>query len=726
MNLCRRFKCQTHADFVNHVMGTAFDTNHVPRVEVDPEHCIDSIVGTPIEVIQHDTIYADDYEPAKVTAFVKKIVGVVAQEVDTSKRLPEDFLIVLPTVSKNPLADRIELELEDWWKIRYPDGIIESNEPQRYQFVMFHKSEPNRPIDTTLSARMTRMVSIHSSKGDGRKVVIVVDPNEFIFKRYSNGEKNLVYESLLHVALTRQEEKLYITLTGEDEITARLCSAAGDIGMPVTIWDISEIPTCPLNKKIFKLQTLDNWADTSIEPSLDRLYQALPCIAQGGDRDKILVDNEHHELRYACMHTCFLLSLLRYEKENSLEHYVNNVFDDINRANIVSELTPDEFNDLMWPDKRKKKINEESDNKQQSFSIPIYVHNCDRDRRLHDILNDMIMAVRDKIFRYTHSPSALNNAAFCPLECLVFQYMLDAVQSHRQNLRPCVVVRLKFLYQIIADFDAGYTEHDELGCRCSNWFKADQSKEDEIGQERSRNAISNHFHQLQCIKHLVNLMCWKYPGCKWTRQQIYSQFDDNPDFVIVTNNVRSYLAFSETTVLIVFLVPQLSVIQFRPVLLEAIFTTCVLMAPQNRPTSKSKNTDRYAWNAKNPKKYVAVLLSFDFPEQPVYVNVGNLVTTTPEQTKLVMGCLQDFLRVRCSAKHCSIVDWVGQTPIPTKLKELKASEKYCPYQTNAMQSTKMDKREGRTPQLFYHLKEELEEALDMFGQKFVDIIHGTA
>ena len=51
-------------------------------------------------------------------------------------------------------------------------------------------------------------MTIHSSKGDGRKVVFILNCTEKTLKLFSNNEINLVYESLFHVALTRAEYKI--------------------------------------------------------------------------------------------------------------------------------------------------------------------------------------------------------------------------------------------------------------------------------------------------------------------------------------------------------------------------------------------------------------------------------------------------------------------------------------------------------------------------------------
>jgi ATP-dependent exoDNAse (exonuclease V) beta subunit len=65
-----------------------------------------------------------------------------------------------------------------------------------YQYCVFHKSEEGTSINLDDSAHATRMVSIHSSKGDGREVVFVIGITESGLKVYSGLTDTLKYNSL--------------------------------------------------------------------------------------------------------------------------------------------------------------------------------------------------------------------------------------------------------------------------------------------------------------------------------------------------------------------------------------------------------------------------------------------------------------------------------------------------------------------------------------------------
>jgi hypothetical protein len=65
--------------------------------------------------------------------------------------------------------------------------------------------------------------TILERKIDGREVVFILNCTEYSLKMVSNHEFNLLYESHLHVALTRAKCKIYVGLVkNNDEIHRRL------------------------------------------------------------------------------------------------------------------------------------------------------------------------------------------------------------------------------------------------------------------------------------------------------------------------------------------------------------------------------------------------------------------------------------------------------------------------------------------------------------------------
>lgn len=147
-------------------------------------------------------------EECKIKQEVEKLMIHYINEVKHHDRKPNDFLIVTSFVNKNPLVEAFHVAIREFWEHR--------ERTHKYNnWSVFHKSEEGLSIDLEESKDATRIVSIHSSKGDGRPVVFVLDMIEPVFVKYSDVSNNLVYESLLHVAITRAKEKMYIRYVPE-------------------------------------------------------------------------------------------------------------------------------------------------------------------------------------------------------------------------------------------------------------------------------------------------------------------------------------------------------------------------------------------------------------------------------------------------------------------------------------------------------------------------------
>lgn len=78
------------------------------------------------------------------------------------------------------------------------------------RYAIFHKSEEGTSINLDESNDATRIVSIYTSKGDGRPIVFIIGLSEQALIRFSGEANNLVYDSLIHVAITRMK-KNYIS-----------------------------------------------------------------------------------------------------------------------------------------------------------------------------------------------------------------------------------------------------------------------------------------------------------------------------------------------------------------------------------------------------------------------------------------------------------------------------------------------------------------------------------
>jgi len=201
---------------------------------------------------------------------------------------PEDFMFVFSQMKNNAFAAELESKLKEFWikmfKFEpYIERVMQSDNeywktyiknPDWQVFAKLHKSEEGRgTIDTTQSERATRIVSIHTAKGDGRKIVFCLGITERNLKKLTVGKKNIKYESLLLVSVTRAIYKNYFGLEEKnDDINKRFAEQ----GLSVYIPQISK------NVTMDKIE----------EHTEDSFLKIIDAVAEEV-KDKILENKSH-------------------------------------------------------------------------------------------------------------------------------------------------------------------------------------------------------------------------------------------------------------------------------------------------------------------------------------------------------------------------------------------------------------------------------------------------
>jgi len=177
-----------------------------------------------IETIQMPRIYANDTRNenyAKIMEFIDVILHKVNTGVCQHGYKPNDFLFIFPMMKGNTLACELETKLNEYW--------IEKCYPSEYtQYAVLHRHEEGQVIDMKQSENASRIVTIRTSKGDGRKVVFVLGCTEKSLRMVSREKEiGIVYESYLHVALTRAKEKMYFGLEANNDDVHQRFGEAG-------------------------------------------------------------------------------------------------------------------------------------------------------------------------------------------------------------------------------------------------------------------------------------------------------------------------------------------------------------------------------------------------------------------------------------------------------------------------------------------------------------------
>ena len=217
INQNRRIKVTNMGDRINKLINFhdhKYKGNILPKIE-----CYGELKENkkPIEIIKSPTIYANDPDNNKVNTFCDDVFEKYKYEVETNKYSPNDFLIIFPIMKNNVIAPELQSKIQEYWLEK------ESSQNDKYtQYVFIHKHTAGTVINTKDSINATRIMSIRSSKGDGRKVVFILGVTETSLKLVSNKETGLVYESHLHVSLTRAKNQIYFGLVeNNDDIHER-------------------------------------------------------------------------------------------------------------------------------------------------------------------------------------------------------------------------------------------------------------------------------------------------------------------------------------------------------------------------------------------------------------------------------------------------------------------------------------------------------------------------
>jgi hypothetical protein len=202
VNMCRRFSHPKLVEFVNFMIS--YSKYKLPTLSSYDT----TIYENPLTIL-FENIKKDMNER------IEEIMSYYKKEVDEHNYLPKDFLVVTPFVSNNPFISCLNSAINEFWIQKYQLDTYET-------YSIFHKSEIGSSINLDESRETTRIVSIHSSKGDGRACVFIIGLHETSLKTFSGLRDSLIYDSLLHVAITRMKKKLYITCNENDEIGQRI------------------------------------------------------------------------------------------------------------------------------------------------------------------------------------------------------------------------------------------------------------------------------------------------------------------------------------------------------------------------------------------------------------------------------------------------------------------------------------------------------------------------
>ena len=297
-NVNRRIKVTNMGDEINNLVN--FDKYKLPQI-----YCDDKISkennSNPIKIIDSPNIFTMDTDDETVNNNCNLIMDKYIFEVEANDYLPEDFIIIFPIMKNNIIAGELQTKIQEYW-------VKKKNNNSYIQYVYLHKHTEGSVINTKDSIKATRIMSIKASKGDGRKVVFLLGITESSLKLVSNKKKNLVYESYLHVALTRAKKQIYFGLVKNNDDIHRRFGESGyveylpNISKKVSLEKVIEL--IDKNKLICLL------CENNISPEI-MLKQEISTP------NKEIVDWGYHCIKYLTFYYHVILNIINNKLNNN-------------------------------------------------------------------------------------------------------------------------------------------------------------------------------------------------------------------------------------------------------------------------------------------------------------------------------------------------------------------------------------------------------------------------
>jgi hypothetical protein len=638
INAVRRFSDPELIKFVNSMIP--FEKYDLPLM-TSVDKC-QHIPGA-LTIFTAKTVYANESaESENVVEAVEDIMTLFRNEVENNQCIPEDFLFVTPFTKKNPIMETLQIALNSYWKeimqdnIKYIENVkskhaywknIDANKYTRY--AVFHKSEEGSSINLGDSENATRMVSIHSSKGDGRKVVFVIGLTQSALQRFSQVADNIIYDSLLHVAITRQKERLYFRLEKNgDDINMRINKSG--VAPSINLGRDFDIP----NSKI----KLSDISDDISKFSFEDIYETLiskykqPDMPSESDR-KLLIDMGDHHIRYSSIFINIMVHSANYDFEHpsdTIKQYFS-IFGKIKSDILQIVDTWREYMNIL------QKNSKSNDNTKYKKYIPILSftskqNDIDYKKYFLIILNTMLRIINEL---ESLGKNKLNY--FCPMECLVLYYMKECIENGIYQK-----ITINDLYNIIDIYSKVFNYKTATGhekCNCKENFTNINSNLS-TSEIKYQEYLCNHYNRLNHINSILDRFDAENSTVNWLYNHPIT-FDGNKDFKIYSSH--DIIAYDDKNVYLFYIKPQLNELNLNEFLVESILNTYIVL----NVSEDSNNYKRF-----NSKNIISSVLSLN--KEDLYC--VNWVDAVNSNIQYIKHQIFDAIYKKFNIKHSSYYD----------------------------------------------------------------------
>jgi hypothetical protein len=238
-NVCLRFHNEKLMKLVNEIVR--FKDYKLPEIQgicgnrnCSYSHDYDDPVH--IDYLMPD-IYSCSRNPVEVEKYLNKIRSDMEEKIKKYGYLPNNFCFIFPIVSAtNEFIVDLKSYLTDFWDETFAKKetysalfvrnmeknamywksklLLREEDDEVKNYVFHHTASSQGSINLAESTNCTRIMSIHASKGQGCECVYFLGLCDETMSCFCDKiEGSLVFESLLHVGLTRSKKYLWVGIS---------------------------------------------------------------------------------------------------------------------------------------------------------------------------------------------------------------------------------------------------------------------------------------------------------------------------------------------------------------------------------------------------------------------------------------------------------------------------------------------------------------------------------
>lgn len=572
INICRRFTHPLLVDFVNHMVPF----NKYDLLPVTPWKTTEN-TSEPLKFLLQIRTPPKEYSQLRINENIENIMYYFKKEVEENNYFPENFLIVTPFVTTNPLVNALDMAINDFWIEWFETHTFPEHEYWKtysndnyYRFSIFHKSEQGSSINLDESKYSTRIVSIHSSKGDGREVVFVIGLTDYSLKAFSGVKESLKYDSLLHVAITRMKKSLYITYDNDD-IGKKIKDFQDKSGQEFMVDEI--YIKCVIQPR----DILDIYGE--------EINKLLPELMYNDNNDnKEIVDMSHHNIRFGimCMTILQMLENETFDRYSQIKTRINKAC----KAKIIDCTNWKYYNVQL------KLINGTYENNYEDKvnTIPILKISGQEYNEYYKIIKKYIEYIQDTIL----------HKKLCPLEQIILYYITQIT-----SLGNYTQITMIELYNIIDTYKKSYKlsmlGHDN--CLCKKNFK------DHDNKNSFTDYLLSHYEKMNKLKIIIQKLKKDHQNTSWNMDHCINCSGNN-NFKIKSS--CTLIGYNNENSILCYIKPELNKLNFNEIKTKAIIDIFIIMNETN------ENYNKY-----NGKKIIVCIISLNLDE-PYYIDFGEI------------------------------------------------------------------------------------------------------